>query len=192
MSMDVTDLDRDGDLGMVVGEHNYKNPATAKLRVFENVDTKGRQWKDHVISAGDEHHDGAVLADMDNDGDLDILSIGWRHSRVLLYENRAIVPSLEKVSSGKPSNFVLFDLEITHRGDHQWYSNWDFQTHKKTNPEAPTNWLEGECSLFDAGIYHWRVEVVRMERAWKSPCTSNSVGGTSLTIQSSVTLHRRR
>lgn len=39
---------------------------------------------------GDEHHDGAVLADIDDDGDLDILSIGWSHARVLLYENEIV------------------------------------------------------------------------------------------------------
>jgi hypothetical protein len=73
-----------------VGEHNYKDPATAKLHILENTDGRGGQWKDHVISVGDEHHDGAILADMDNDGDLDIISIGWKNPRVLLYENRAI------------------------------------------------------------------------------------------------------
>jgi len=90
MSMDAADLDRDGDFDVVVGEHNYKDPASARLHVFENTDGKGAQWKDHVISIGDEHHDGAILADMDNDGDFDIISIGWRHGRVLLYENQAI------------------------------------------------------------------------------------------------------
>ncbi|MBI3281379.1 MAG: VCBS repeat-containing protein [Acidobacteria bacterium] len=90
MSVDVGDLDRDGDLDVVVGEHNYKEPATAKLHIFENIDGQGQRWKDHVISTGDEHHDGAVLVDIDGDGDLDILSIGWSHPRVLLYENQAI------------------------------------------------------------------------------------------------------
>jgi hypothetical protein len=170
MSMDVADLDRDGDSDVVVGEHNYKDPATAKLHIIENTDGKGDAWQDHVISVGDEHHDGAILADMDNDGDLDILSIGWRHSRVLLYENQALTPdAVAPVSTGKPTGFPLFDLEITHRGDRQLYSNWDFQTHRKTNPEAPLDWRAGAPSLFDAGVYHWRVEVVRMERAWKSP-----------------------
>jgi hypothetical protein len=28
--------------------------------------------------------------DIDKDGDLDIISIGWSHNRVLLYENKAI------------------------------------------------------------------------------------------------------
>jgi hypothetical protein len=79
------------------------------------------------------------------------------------------MPNAKAASSDQPSSFVLFDLEITHRGDRQLYSNWDFQTHRKTNPAAPADWRSGEPSLFDAGIYLWRVEVTRMERAWKSP-----------------------
>ena len=50
----------------------------------------GSRWTSHVVAIGDEHHDGAVLADIDDDGDLDILSIGWSHNRVLLYENGTI------------------------------------------------------------------------------------------------------
>jgi hypothetical protein len=60
------------------------------LYVLENVDGKGGAWQKHLVSTGDEHHDGAVLLDIDGDGDLDITSIGWAHGRVLLYENKAI------------------------------------------------------------------------------------------------------
>lgn len=90
MSLDVADLDRDGDFDVVVGEHNYREPATARLIVFENLDGAGQKWKEHLVHQGDEHHDGAVLADIDNDGDLDIISIGWTHGKVVLYENKAI------------------------------------------------------------------------------------------------------
>ena len=39
-----------------------------------------------VVDTGNEHHDGAQLVDIDNDGDQDVVSIGWDHERVLLYE----------------------------------------------------------------------------------------------------------
>jgi hypothetical protein len=90
MSLDVADMDGDGDLDVIAGEHNLKDPASAKLYIFENMDGKGKAWTPHLVYVGDEHHDGAVLADIDGDGDLDIISIGWSHGRVLLYENKAI------------------------------------------------------------------------------------------------------
>jgi VCBS repeat protein len=90
MSMDVADIDMDGDTDIVVGEHNYKNPETARLLVYSNLDGKGGKWREQLIHTGDEHHDGARVVDIDNDGDLDIISIGWSHGRVLLYENLAM------------------------------------------------------------------------------------------------------
>ena len=41
MSLDVADMDGDGDLDVVLGEHNLKQPQTARLLVFENLDGKG-------------------------------------------------------------------------------------------------------------------------------------------------------
>jgi FG-GAP-like repeat len=90
MSLDVADMDGDGDLDVVVGEHNLQEPSSARLYVFENVDGKGKIWLPHLVYTGDEHHAGAIVADIDGDGDLDIVSIGWGHGRVLLYENKAI------------------------------------------------------------------------------------------------------
>jgi hypothetical protein len=87
MSLDVADMDGDGDLDVVVGEHNLSSPSAARLLVFENTDGRGGAWAPHVVYTGDEHHDGAQVADIDGDGDKDILSIGWGHPRVVLYEN---------------------------------------------------------------------------------------------------------
>jgi hypothetical protein len=56
----------------------------------ENLDGNGKQWKKHLVHRGDEHHQGAHVADLDRDGDLDIVSIGWTHNKVLLYENKSI------------------------------------------------------------------------------------------------------
>jgi len=88
MSLGVGDMDGDGDLDVVVGEHNLADPARARMLVFENADGSGTSWAEHLVFVGDEHHDGAHLVDLDKDGDLDIVSIGWGHSRVLVYENR--------------------------------------------------------------------------------------------------------
>ena len=87
MSLDVGDIDGDGDLDVIVGEHNLENPASARLFVFENLDGRGGRWRPTIVHTGDEHHDGALAADIDGDGDLDIVSIGWGHPRVVWYEN---------------------------------------------------------------------------------------------------------
>ena len=85
-SLDVGDVDGDGDNDVVVGEHNLADPATGRAIVFEN---SGGGWQLHVVATGHEHHDGTQLVDSDADGDLDIVSIGWSHGNVLLYENLA-------------------------------------------------------------------------------------------------------
>lgn len=87
MSLSAADIDDDDDLDIVVGEHNLGAPETAHLLWFENVDGDGTRWTMHVIHTGDEHHNGAISTDIDNDGDQDIVSIGWSHSRVIVYEN---------------------------------------------------------------------------------------------------------
>jgi hypothetical protein len=91
MSLDVADMDRDGDLDVVVGEHDLSSPGTAGLFVFENADGAGGSWTKHTVYVGDEHHDGAQVVDIDRDGDFDIVSIGWGHGRVLLYENKGVI-----------------------------------------------------------------------------------------------------
>jgi FG-GAP-like repeat len=90
MSLDVGDMDGDGDLDVIVGEHNVRHPAAARLLWFENLDGDGRTWAPRSVHVGDEHHDGALVVDLDNDGDLDIVSIGWGHDRLLVFENLSI------------------------------------------------------------------------------------------------------
>ena len=83
MSLDVGDADGDGDVDVVVGEHNTQNPNVGRVLLFER---SGSDWVQHLVGSGAEHHDGTQFVDIDNDGDLDVISIGWTHDDVLIFE----------------------------------------------------------------------------------------------------------
>jgi hypothetical protein len=87
-NLDVADMDNDGDFDIVTCEH--KGPkGKYKLQIFEN-DGKGN-FTEHIADRGKESHLGALLADMDNDGDLDIISAAWDHYQYLhLWRNDAV------------------------------------------------------------------------------------------------------
>jgi len=91
LSLDVIDMDRDGDVDVIIGEHTpdeVKAPECS-VYIFENVDGRATRWHAHTVHTGDEHHQGTQAVDIEGDGDLDIVSVGWTHSLVLLYENLA-------------------------------------------------------------------------------------------------------
>ena len=87
-SMDTVDFDGDGDPDVVIGEHRGKQENRVVL--FENV-RAGNRWKQHVIDKDSkdtiDHHDGTQAVDLDGDGDLDIISMGWYNPRVWVFEN---------------------------------------------------------------------------------------------------------
>ena len=87
-NLDVADMDRDGDFDVITCEH--KGPkGKFRLQIFEN-DGKG-DFTEHVADRGKESHLGALVTDMDNDGDLDIVSAAWDNYQYLhLWRNDAI------------------------------------------------------------------------------------------------------
>lgn len=89
-SMEAADMDGDGDQDVIVGEYNkgsgqFELPGS--LWIFVNTDGQGNQWEHQLVYEGDSHYQSTVPFDIDNDGDLDILSKGWWHTRVHIYEN---------------------------------------------------------------------------------------------------------
>ena len=88
-SVDAADIDRDGDIDVVGGAHQ----GNGDVYIYEN-NGQGASWITHTVDPGDsnliDHHDGTRLIDMDLDGDLDIISIGWSKRSLTIYENLAI------------------------------------------------------------------------------------------------------
>jgi hypothetical protein len=71
-NLDIVDMDKDGDIDLLTSEHKGPN---LELQLWEN-NGKGEFTK-KLLDTGKESHLGTQVADMDNDGDLDIVSIGW-------------------------------------------------------------------------------------------------------------------
>jgi hypothetical protein len=78
--LDVVDVDGDGDPDLVTGEHR----GDRRLSIWENVRNGGDvSWVEHPVDSGKESHLGARTADLDADGDLDIVSIGFDEPQYL-------------------------------------------------------------------------------------------------------------
>jgi hypothetical protein len=71
-SLDVADLDDDGDPDVITGEHR----GDLRVRIFEN-DGTGATFAPHEVDEGKESHLGARTVDLDGDEDLDIVSIAY-------------------------------------------------------------------------------------------------------------------
>jgi hypothetical protein len=83
-SMDIADLDGDGKPDIVVAEHTDQKSdgAPDNLTVIYLNRKGGRAWVPYVVERGPHSsHLGAQLVDLDNDGVLEIVSIGWGQYR---------------------------------------------------------------------------------------------------------------
>jgi hypothetical protein len=69
----VGDIDGDGDNDFAAGSHWLGGNDNARLAWFENMDGKGLSWTLHSLSTTGLYSHGVVLADFDNDEDLDLL-----------------------------------------------------------------------------------------------------------------------
>ena len=86
-SLSAGDIDGDGDIDLVTGEHKGPHP---KTQWWEN-DGHGN-FTEHLIDQGKEHHMGTLLVDFDLDGDLDIASAGYdKHEYVHLWINEGTI-----------------------------------------------------------------------------------------------------
>ena len=133
-SMDVADMDSDGDLDIITGEIF----GDMEVVIWEN-DGSG-SFTSHRVDSGKESHLGTQVADLDNDGDLDIVSIAWHQPEDMhLWRNDCFVGG-----TGTPIYLASFTAE-------------------RLNDQAILNWHL--TYVYDhAGIYVWRQERGRQKQ----------------------------
>jgi len=91
-NLSVVDMDLDGDIDILTAEHKGPDP---ELQLWVNDGTGNFTKK--VLDHGKENHLGARVQDLDRDGDLDIVSIGWdKYNYVHLWRNDDINQSTRK------------------------------------------------------------------------------------------------
>ncbi len=90
-SISVADLDGDGKMEVIVGEHDPFKPYRSQCRLYayKQADAKGIAWTRIVLDDRFEHHDGAKAVEL-SPGHIAILSHGWmEQSYVHLWERKA-------------------------------------------------------------------------------------------------------
>lgn len=83
----LADLDRDGDLDVVMTDGETTD---ATLAWLENVDGRGREWRAHTLATGLGALHSLIVADFDNDGDLDVFTCEFHiggEKRWFIFEN---------------------------------------------------------------------------------------------------------
>ena len=116
LSIDVADMDFDGDDDVILGEWKDQHI----LYGFENDLCNSGTWIKHIIDPGSnkDHHDGAQIVDIDNDGDLDIVSIGWTKLIPRIFENKSGPPSNQSpiANAGQDQELTLPTSSVTLNG----------------------------------------------------------------------------
>jgi hypothetical protein len=85
-SLCVADFDNDGDLDVFTGGGPMTSELYKRSKIYENADGEGEKWEPHEILFKIENTD-AVAADVDSDGDIDIVSKTWKDDLVYYLRN---------------------------------------------------------------------------------------------------------
>ncbi|PHR15155.1 MAG: hypothetical protein COA40_03235 [Aequorivita sp.] len=130
------DIDGDGDIDVVSGSGD---PTEGKVAWYENVDGIGNFGLEHIVNDSVITIDAVSVADIDGDGDMDVLSGGSFNSPLGWYENlnsQGQFGPLRTIANSGIDNSV-YAVDINNDGDldvvsssgdkFSWYQNIDGQ-----------------------------------------------------------------
>ena len=78
-------MDNDGDMDIISASANDDTIAW-----YENNGASNPSWTAADIATSADYATAIFIADMDNDGDMDIISASWNDDTIAWYENSAI------------------------------------------------------------------------------------------------------
>jgi hypothetical protein len=138
------DVDGDGDLDAVSA-----SPNEDRVVWYENRKGDGQEWTEHAIALGTNGAVAVFTADLDGDGDLDVLSASSIDDRILLHSNlgRGLRWETHAISSEASGAASVFAGDIDGDGDLDVLSASDF--------DAKIAWYENL-----GGARRWRERVI--------------------------------
>ncbi|WKX76451.1 PKD domain-containing protein [Zobellia laminariae] len=166
LSVFAVDIDFDGDQDIVVGEWRGEH----RLVIFENDLCGSGNFNLKVIDDGGplEHHDGARTVDIDNDGDLDIISNGWRNdNRPRIYENTTVRPQDDRpIADAGEDRTILIGETLILKGQANDPDGGDIVTYQWSKESGPNATLSNENTLnltvngLIEGVYVFKLGVI--------------------------------
>ncbi len=163
-SMNADDIDNDGDQDIILGEH--RGPSVNRVLIFENRNN-GLYWNQHIVDSDSkniiDHHIGTLPVDLDNDGDKDIVSLGWYNKKVWVYENKAIdelypviykQPVSQTVLSGETATFTV-SASGAQPLNYQWRKNGvNISGANSSNYTTPPTSNSDNNSIYSCYVYN--------------------------------------
>jgi surface protein len=89
-SVYAADLDRDGDIDVLSASYDDD-----KIAWYENIDSEGTFGVERIISTAADGANSVFAADLDGDGDIDVMSASRKDNMIAWYQNSLLVPQCE-------------------------------------------------------------------------------------------------